>query len=84
MPLQEANFIYKIYWKPLPEKRPSHHLWQTYYYQKKSGVYGDTNFNYTYSNTTKQALIWTGVTKIKTLLKKNGRNLQFLLLQFIP
>jgi hypothetical protein len=23
MPLQEANFIYKIYWKPLPEKRPA-------------------------------------------------------------
>jgi hypothetical protein len=40
-------------------------------------VHGDTNFNYTYSNTTKQALIWTGVTKIKTCWRKT-RNLQFL------
>jgi hypothetical protein len=27
MPLQEANFIYKIYWKPLPGKTTFHHLW---------------------------------------------------------
>jgi alkylated DNA repair dioxygenase AlkB len=30
------------------------------------------HFNYTYSNTTKQALIWTPVTKIKTCWRKTG------------
>jgi alkylated DNA repair dioxygenase AlkB len=35
--------------------------------------YGDTNFNYTYSNTTKQALIWTPeLLKLKNLWRKTG------------
>jgi hypothetical protein len=57
MPLQEANSLSTKFTGNHCWKNSFHHLWQTYYYQKESGVCGDTNFNYTYSNTTKQALI---------------------------
>lgn len=39
--------------------------------KRKVAWYGDTNFNYTYSNTTKQALVWTPeLLELKALVEK--------------
>jgi hypothetical protein len=65
MPLQEANFIYKIYWKPLPGKTAFIIFGKLIITKKKWRYAATTNFNYTYSNTTKQALIWTQLLKLK-------------------
>lgn len=38
--------------------------------KRKVGWYGDNNFNYTYSNTTKQALLWTKeLLELKTIIE---------------
>ena len=39
--------------------------------KRKVAWYGDTNFNYTYSNTTKQALVWTKeLLELKTIIEQ--------------
>jgi hypothetical protein len=35
------------------------HIWQAYNYQSKAAWYGDSEYLYTSSNTTEQALGWT-------------------------
>jgi hypothetical protein len=58
MPLQEDSYL-QIYWKPLPGKTTKPSSLANLLLPKEKWRGAATNFNYTYSNTTKQALIWT-------------------------
>lgn len=60
MPLQEANFYLKNLLETIAWKNDEAIIFgKLITTKRKVAWYGDTNYNYTYSNTTKHALIWT-------------------------
>lgn len=60
MPLQEANFYLKNLLETISWKNDEAIIFgKLIITKRKVAWYGDTNFNYTYSNTTKHALTWT-------------------------
>ncbi|MEZ7503982.1 alpha-ketoglutarate-dependent dioxygenase AlkB [Flavobacterium sp. Arc2] len=72
MPLQEANFYLKNLLETIAWKNDEAIIFgKLIITKRKVAWYGDTNFNYTYSNTTKQALIWTPeLLKLKSLVEE--------------
>jgi alkylated DNA repair dioxygenase AlkB len=70
MPLQEANFYLQNLLETIAWKNDQAIIFgKLIITKRKVAWYGDTNFNYTYSNTTKQALIWTPeLLKLKKLV----------------
>jgi alkylated DNA repair dioxygenase AlkB len=72
MPLQEANFYLKNLLETIAWKNDETIIFgKLIITKRKVAWYGDTNFNYTYSNTTKQALIWTPeLLKLKSLVEE--------------
>ena len=60
MPLQEANFYLKNLLETIAWKNDEAIIFgKLIITKRKVAWYGDTTFSYTYSNRTKQALIWT-------------------------
>jgi alkylated DNA repair dioxygenase AlkB len=60
MPFQEANFYLKNLLETIAWKNDEAIIFgKLIITKRKVAWYGDTNFNYTYSNTTKHALTWT-------------------------
>ncbi len=72
MPLQEANFYLQNLLEIIAWKNDQAIIFgKLIITKRKVAWYGDTNFNYTYSNTTKQALIWTPeLLKLKNLVEE--------------
>ncbi|MEZ7498764.1 alpha-ketoglutarate-dependent dioxygenase AlkB [Flavobacterium sp. Arc3] len=72
MPLQKANFYLKNLLETIAWKNDEAIIFgKLIITKRKVAWYGDTNFNYTYSNTTKQALIWTPeLLKLKSLVEE--------------
>ena len=72
MPLQEANFYLQNLLETIAWKNDQAIIFgKLIITKRKVAWYGDTNFNYTYSNTTKQALIWTPeLLKLKKLVEE--------------
>jgi len=53
--------------------------------KRKVAWYDNTDFEYTYSNTTKRALSWTNeLLELKLFAEKNRRKIQFMFAQLIP